>query len=220
MIIGYFDFAVIGILMLINILILRKRINSNIGCLLVGLIFGLVLPIVSQEIEIDKVSNEREILDNFTLLYTFLKFPFYWIVGAVQIAIISKRVRKIQIDGKKISTLEEFYDEIERQFTKGLDWEMGRNLNAFNDILYGGFGVHSYQEKIEIHWVNSERSKFILGFEETIKYLQIKLKECHATNKQNVKNDLDLAQNRVGKTLFEILIEIIKEHEHIKLRIK
>ncbi|GAB5555433.1 MAG: hypothetical protein Sapg2KO_50240 [Saprospiraceae bacterium] len=91
MIIGNFDFVAIGILVAINILIWRKEIKSNIGCLIGGLIFGLILPIISQKLEIDRVTSEREVLDNFTLLYTYYKFPIYWVIGAIQIAIISKK---------------------------------------------------------------------------------------------------------------------------------
>lgn len=91
MIIGNFDLVAIGILVLINILIWGKKIKNNIGCIIGGLIFGLILPIISQKLEIDRVASEREILDNFTLLYTYFKFPIYWIIGAIQIAIISKK---------------------------------------------------------------------------------------------------------------------------------
>lgn len=90
MIIGNFDFVVIGILVLLNILTRGKKIKNNIGCLIGGLIFGLIVPIISQKLEIDRVASEREILDNFTLLYTYFKFPIYWIIGAIQIAVISR----------------------------------------------------------------------------------------------------------------------------------
>ena len=94
MIIGYFDFAVIGFLALINIMIWGKQIKGTIGCLIVGFILGLLLPIISIKIEVDRVASEREILDNFTLLYTYFKFPIYWILGAIQIGIISEKDEK------------------------------------------------------------------------------------------------------------------------------
>lgn len=91
MIIGYFDFVVIGTLVLINVLTIRKKIKSNIGCLIIGLIFGLILPIISQKLEVDRVANGRVIFDNFTLLYTYFKFPLYWIIGIILISMITKR---------------------------------------------------------------------------------------------------------------------------------
>ncbi len=42
-------------------------------------------------------------------------------------------------DGAKITSLEAFYDEVSNVLVPGASW--GRNLNAFNDILRGGFGT-------------------------------------------------------------------------------
>ena len=45
----------------------------------------------------------------------------------------------VTIDGNAFRTLEEFYDEISRKLVPGASW--GRNLDAFSDILSGGFGT-------------------------------------------------------------------------------
>ena len=55
--------------------------------------------------------------------------------------------QKFTIDGRRFSNMAGFYDEVERVFTSGLDWKIGRNLNAFNDILRGGFGRHEYHNE-------------------------------------------------------------------------
>jgi len=47
--------------------------------------------------------------------------------------------RRYSIDGRTFSTLEEFYGEVSRVLIPGESW--GRNLDAFNDILRGGFGT-------------------------------------------------------------------------------
>ena len=52
------------------------------------------------------------------------------------------------IDGRRFSNMAGFYDEVERVFTCGLDWKIGRNLDAFNDILRGGFGRNGYGQPI------------------------------------------------------------------------
>ena len=44
-----------------------------------------------------------------------------------------------EIDGTRFHTLEEFFDEIGTVLIPGSEW--GRNLDAFNDILRGGFGT-------------------------------------------------------------------------------
>jgi len=71
--------------------------------------------------------------------------------------------KEIIIDGNNFTNLSEFYDEVESKFTKGLGWRIGRNLNAYNDVLVGGFGVHDYEEPIKIRWTNSDKSKEHLG---------------------------------------------------------
>lgn len=71
--------------------------------------------------------------------------------------------KEIIINGDKFATLSEFYDEVENKLTKGLDGKIGRNLDALNDVLTGGFGVHDYEEPIQIKWINSVKSKKDLG---------------------------------------------------------
>ena len=126
----------------------------------------------------------------------------------------------ITINGAKISSLETFYDEIEGKLTKGLDWKMGRNLDAFNDVLRGGFGVYEYEEPIRLIWENSSNSRQTLGWDETVKYVDGKLKTCHPTNVQFVKHDLELAKQQKGQTLFDLIVDIIRSHKHVKLDLK
>ncbi len=54
---------------------------------------------------------------------------------------------------------------VKRVFTFGLDWKIGRNLNAFNNILRGGFGRHEYGQPIHIKWLAYEKSVRHLGKE-------------------------------------------------------
>ncbi len=44
------------------------------------------------------------------------------------------------LDGKNINYLADFYSEVERKLTKNLGWSIGRNLNAFVDVLRAGLG--------------------------------------------------------------------------------
>ena len=78
------------------------------------------------------------------------------------------------IDGNSFSNLSEFYDEVERKLTRGLDWRIGRNLNAFNDVLRGGFGLHEYEEPLNLTWLNSVKSRKDLAdlFEHIIDFIK------------------------------------------------
>jgi len=78
--------------------------------------------------------------------------------------------REFVIDGKNFSTMDEFYDEVEKIFTFNLGWKIGRNLNAFNDVLRGGFGRHE-DEPILIKWLSFKESERKLGVE-TMKTIQ------------------------------------------------
>ncbi len=69
------------------------------------------------------------------------------------------------IDGDNFSDLETFYDEVDRVLTKDIDFKTGHNLDAFNDILCGDFGVFSYNETLKLIWTNFTKSRKNLGDE-------------------------------------------------------
>ncbi|MDQ0193257.1 barstar family protein [Paenibacillus wynnii] len=93
------------------------------------------------------------------------------------------------------------------------------NLDAFNDILRGGFGFED-DDDIEIVWKNSINSIKDLGYIETIKKLNEKYEHCHPTNKVSVLQELHKARNNQGPTVFDRIIEIINEHENKNITLK
>ena len=127
-------------------------------------------------------------------------------------------MKEILINGNTFSNLNGFYDEIERRFTKDLDWKIGRNLDAFNDVLRGGFGVHDYGEPIVIRWIGSAKSQSEFGYPATIKLLNSVLENCHPSNRESVKEEIEMAKNAKGETLFQTILSIIDDHDHIELR--
>jgi RNAse (barnase) inhibitor barstar len=90
------------------------------------------------------------------------------------------------IDGSNFETLEGFYSETDKVLTRNLIWDTGHNLDAFNDLLRGGFGAYEYGELVQLIWKNSTKSK------------------------------ADLSELKEGETLYDILVSIIKDHEHIE----
>jgi hypothetical protein len=86
---GYFDYAIIAILIILNIIFWKKKIKYNVGCIIGFLLFGIMLPIASQYIEVQRVKNSIGIMDNFEVLYTFFRFPLYWLIGILQSLILS-----------------------------------------------------------------------------------------------------------------------------------
>ncbi|WP_235904736.1 barstar family protein, partial [Patiriisocius marinus] len=75
------------------------------------------------------------------------------------LSLMLKKMLTIKIQGNNFSNLADFFDEVERKMTKGLDWKIGQNLNAFNDVLRGGFGIHDCDEDYKLIWENSQKSK-------------------------------------------------------------
>ena len=88
------------------------------------------------------------------------------------------------------------------------DW--GHNLDAFNDILRGGFGTP--EEGFTLRWLHHAVSKERLGYPETIRQLELRLARCHPTNRQHVSQELASARARQGPTVFDWLVGIIRDH--------
>lgn len=128
-------------------------------------------------------------------------------------------MKQIIIEGNSFTNLEGFYDEIERKFTKGYDWEFGRNLKAVKTILKGGLGVHDYGDSIEIMWKDTEKSKIHLGNKETVKYLKKQLKTCHFSERKTVLADFEKAKKGVGKTVFDMVKELLESIENVQLKV-
>ncbi len=112
------------------------------------------------------------------------------------------------LDGTHFSTLEGFYEEVSRVLLSGAKW--GHNLDAFNDILRGGFGTP--EGGFILRWSNSNVSRERLGYAETVRQLEKRLLRCHRSAHNSVSKDLDLAKQRLGPTVFDWLVEIARKH--------
>jgi hypothetical protein len=104
--------------------------------------------------------------------------------------------------------LEEFYGLISRVLIPGAEW--GCNLDAFNDILRGGFGTP--EDGFILRWKNTAVSRARLGYSETVRQLERRLIRCHPSNREWVAKDLERARQCVGPTVFDWLVEIIEIH--------
>jgi RNAse (barnase) inhibitor barstar len=115
-----------------------------------------------------------------------------------------------EIDGRDFATLEEFYGVVSRVLIHGAEW--GHNLDAFNDILRGGFGTP--EGGFILRWKNSAVSSERLGYPEMMRQLDRRLARCHPSNRQRVSEDLQRARLGVGPTVFDWPVEIINDSEH------
>ena len=113
-----------------------------------------------------------------------------------------------EIDGASFSTLEEFAHHFSKVVLCDHVWR--GNLNAFNDILRGGFGTPD--GGFILVWHNSNISRESLGYQETIRKLELQLETCDPSNRESIKEELEQAKFQKGPTVFEWIVEIIKNH--------
>lgn len=111
------------------------------------------------------------------------------------------------IDGARFSDFEGFTREFSR-LLHNHTWN--GNLDAFNDLLRGGFGTP--ESGWVLRWLNSEFSRSALGYETTIQRLERLLLTCHPSNRSSIKGRILRARSGQGPTLFDEIVEIIREH--------
>ena len=113
---------------------------------------------------------------------------------------------RIVIDGSRFSDIGGFYDEMEHILTKDLSWRTGRNMDAFHDLLRGGFGVFEYGESVDFFWIHSEKSRQEFGFDATARYWEDILTRCHPVNRPAVREKAENAKRHSGPTLFDLIV--------------
>jgi hypothetical protein len=114
-----------------------------------------------------------------------------------------------EIDGRRFSTLEGFFEEIDRVLIKEAFW--GHNLNAFNDILRGGFGTP--EGGFTLVWSHHEVSRERLGHAETARGWEQGLAAATDPDwRRRMGHALRLARAGAGPTIFDDLVRIILEH--------
>ncbi|MFJ5217404.1 barstar family protein [Streptomyces sp. NPDC088354] len=112
------------------------------------------------------------------------------------------------LDGTQITTLEDFW-RVVGEAVNGPGGYFGRNLDALNDCLRGGFGTPD-DDDFEFHWHDHAASRERLGYTETVRQLEFRLARCHPTNRPHVAQELAAARNGQGPTVFEWLVKIFE----------
>ena len=117
------------------------------------------------------------------------------------------------IDGGNFSTLTEFFDEF--QSSVPLEEGFGKNLDAFKDVLRGGFRT---PDEYVLVWKNSELSRERLGYAETARELEHRLQRAHPSAHSSIEERIRLAKAQTGDTVFDWLVNAIRnENPNIEL---
>jgi Barstar (barnase inhibitor) len=111
------------------------------------------------------------------------------------------------IDGAQFSDFDGFAREFSR-LLRGYTWR--GNLDAFNDLLRGGFGTPEHGWVLR--WLNSESSRAALGYQETTRRLEGLLLTCHPSQRSIIQARISRARRGEGPTLFDEIVDIIRVH--------
>ena len=111
------------------------------------------------------------------------------------------------------------FDSFTKEFTRVLCSQFGANwrghLDAFNDFLYWP------ERPYVLVWKSVERSRAALGHGEMVKWLEERIKNCHPTGVPHFQERLDAARAGQGPTMFDFLVEIIRDNEEfVELRLE
>lgn len=123
-----------------------------------------------------------------------------------------------ELNGDAIDGIASFYAELNRIFMADEDWQLGESLDAFNDLLYGGFGAMPSEGKVQLVWRNIEAAREALGVDATRAWLQAKLDDpAKRFNHDAIRRDLDALEAGEGETYFDIILQIIADHPRVHL---
>lgn len=119
----------------------------------------------------------------------------------------------IILNGLDFHDLDGFYTIIYSMMDLYEDWKPAHHLDAFNDILYTGFG----KESVKLVWEHSAKSRTDLGLQATRYFYQHKISQGKPYNTDWAAQQLEAVNSGKGATLFDIIVEIFQSHPHITL---
>jgi RNAse (barnase) inhibitor barstar len=112
------------------------------------------------------------------------------------------------IDGERFATLEGFFQEISGAVIPRANW--GKSLDAFDDVLNGGFGTPA--AGFTLRWLHHAVSRLRLGYPETVRQLELRLERCPPENRAAIARQLKEASAGAGPTVFDWLVQIVRAH--------
>ncbi|MBO0952539.1 barstar family protein [Fibrella forsythiae] len=126
-------------------------------------------------------------------------------------------VKQIAIDGNRINDIASFYQEINRVFMVGESWMIGPSLDAFNDLLFGGYGALQGAQSVDLLWHNMDHSRKALGYQTTREYYLDKLSPGSPYNKKLFEEKLVALESGRGETYFDAIMTIIADHPTVRV---
>ena len=120
------------------------------------------------------------------------------------------------VEGSAFHTLDEAAAEFTRALALTSPWE--GSLDALNDVLYGGFGTPA--GGFVLVWRDSDLSRERLGYPATTAWLEARVRRGPPYDVALLSGRLEAARRGEGQTLFDVVVEIIRDHPEIELRLE
>lgn len=117
------------------------------------------------------------------------------------------------LDGRRTTTLEAFYAEVGQVLLSGQPW--GENLDALHAVLRGDYGL--LPETFRLVWRDAKVAQAALGYPHTVHQLTQQLRDCHPTVLIKTAWALRAALREQGPTVYDWLLELIREHPNVEL---
>jgi hypothetical protein len=116
----------------------------------------------------------------------------------------------LEIDGAAFSDFQGLCAEVSAKVFPAYEGGWHGNLDALNDMLRGGFGTP--ERGFVLRWVHAHRSRKSLGNAANARLLEKRLATCHPSNIVSMQKDLQRDKRGVGPTLFDEIVDIIRDH--------
>lgn len=94
---------------------------------------------------------------------------------------------------------------------------IGQSLDAFNDLLYGGYGALQGTQSAELLWHNMDHSRKALGYQTTRAYYLDKLRPGSPFSKKLFEEKLSALESGIGETYFDSIMSILADHPTIRI---
>lgn len=88
MIFGLFDYIVLLIIVIFSYTAWKYKVIikcNRMFYLVAFLLFGITIPVFSIHYEVQKAIKDQPFADSFTFLYTFFRFPVWWLIGLLEV---------------------------------------------------------------------------------------------------------------------------------------
>lgn len=121
------------------------------------------------------------------------------------------------LEGGAIDDIASFYDEVNRVFMPGEDWQLGPSLDALDDLLYGAYGALAGHTHVQLHWKDIAHSRQALGVDATRAWLQAKLDHPGIFNAAHLRAQMQALESGEGPSYFDIVMDILAAHPNVTL---